>query len=157
LGLIAQRRVVSITPTQFLRTLRRFSLPHVAACGPVPLDCARPPSSLAITQPSIVWLWLRRCVLHPFEFFAVRDDSAVTLAPEGRQIVAQCVSTGNGVQDRRAPERGGRTGDVCLFRPPGSLGSIRFAACRSAWRAIVPNATWFSHYRTSAQIVGQTP
>ena len=25
-------------------------------------------------------------VLHPFEFFAGRDDSAVTLAPEGRQI-----------------------------------------------------------------------
>src|ERR1019366_7060845 len=35
-------------------------------------------------------------VLHPFEFFAARDDSSVTLAPEGRQIVAQCVSTGNG-------------------------------------------------------------
>src|ERR1039458_117446 len=56
-------------------------------------------------------------VLHPFEFFAARDDSSVTLAPEGRQIVAQCASTGNGVKDRRAPERGGRTGDECFFRP----------------------------------------
>src|ERR1017187_4103003 len=56
-------------------------------------------------------------VLHPFEFFAARDDSAVTLAPEGRQILAQCVSTGNSVKDRRAPERGGRTGDECFFRP----------------------------------------
>jgi hypothetical protein len=67
------------------------------------------------------WLRLCRSVLHPFEFFAARDDSAVTLAPEGRQILnlAQCVSTGNGVKDRRAPERGGRTGDECFFRPPG--------------------------------------
>src|ERR1039458_79268 len=40
-------------------------------------------------------------VLHPFEFFAARDDSAVTLAPKGRQILAQCVSTGNSVKDRQ--------------------------------------------------------
>src|ERR1039458_1828096 len=31
-------------------------------------------------------------VLHPFEFFATRDDSSVTLAPEGRQILAPCRS-----------------------------------------------------------------
>ena len=31
------------TPTQFRRTLRRSSLSHVATCGAVPLDCARPP------------------------------------------------------------------------------------------------------------------
>src|ERR1017187_4789005 len=65
-------------------------------------------------------------VLHPFEFFAARDDSAVTLAPEGRQIVAQCVSTGNGVKDRRAPERGGRTGDECFFRPLPGLANLLY-------------------------------
>src|ERR1039458_10155816 len=76
------------------------------------------------------WLRLRRFVLHPFEFFAARDDSAVTLAPEGRQIVAQCVSTGNGVKDRRAPERGGRTGDECFFRPPGFGNTFWLRLCR---------------------------
>src|ERR1035438_4187978 len=35
--------VARITPTQFLRTLRRYSLSYVAPCGAVPLDCARPP------------------------------------------------------------------------------------------------------------------
>jgi hypothetical protein len=102
-------------------------------------------------------------VLHPFEFSAARDDSAVTLAPQGRQIVAQCVSTGNGVKDRRAPERGGRTGDECFFRPVPGLANLLYglraralgyslspsglrehflvAACRFAGRAILPNAT----------------
>jgi hypothetical protein len=36
---------------------------------------------------SVVWLRLCRSVLHLFELFATRDDSGVTLAPEGRQIV----------------------------------------------------------------------
>ena len=111
-----------------------------------------------------VWLRLRCFVLHPFEFFAARDDSAVTLAPEGRQIVAQCVSTGNGVKDRRAPERGGRTGDECFFRPVPGLANLLYgpraralgyslspsglrehflvAACRSAGRAILPAAAF---------------
>ena len=63
-------------------------------------------------------------VLHLFKFFAARDDSAVTLAPEGRQILAQCVSTGNGGKDRRAPERGGRTGAECFFRPVPGLANL---------------------------------
>src|ERR1039457_3757115 len=72
------------------------------------------------------WLRLCRSVLHPFEFVAARDDSAVTLAPEGRQILnlAQCVSTANGVKDRRAPERGGRTGDECFLRPVPGLANL---------------------------------
>ena len=108
------------------------------------------------------WLRLRCSVLSPFEFFAARDDSAVTLAPEGRQIVAQCVSTGNGVKDRRAPERGGRTGDECFFRPVPGLANLLYgpraralgyslspsglrehflvAACRSAGQPILAAA-----------------
>src|ERR1039458_7656705 len=77
------------------------------------------------------WQGLRACyrttlpvVLHLFQFFAARDDFAVTLGPEGRHIVAQCVSTGNGVKDRRAPERGGRTGDECFFRPVPGLANL---------------------------------
>ena len=65
-------------------------------------------------------------VLHLFKFFAARDDSAVTLAPEGRQILAQCVSTGNSVKDRRAPERGGRTGAECFFRPVPGLANLLY-------------------------------
>ena len=65
-------------------------------------------------------------VLHLFKFFAARDDSAVTLAPEGRRILAQCVSTGNGVKDRRAPERGGRTGAECFFRPVPGLANLLY-------------------------------
>ena len=65
-------------------------------------------------------------VLHLFQFFAARDDSAVTVAPEGRQILAQCLSTGNGVKDRRAPERGGRTGAECFFRPVPGLANLLY-------------------------------
>ena len=178
-------------------------------------------------------------VLHPFEFFAGRDDSAVTLAgishrhsavmkwrthscvprrhscrrsvptdcpyptsvsrrvstrharvraphdwsiceksglaPEGRQIVAQCVSTGNGVKDRRAPERGGRTGDECFFRPVPGLANLLcgpraralgyslspsglrehflVAACRSAGQALSPANPYHSVPRNES--VGQ--
>ena len=65
---------------------------------------------------------LRPCcfVWQLLQFFAGRDDSAATPAPEGRHIIAQCVSTGKGMRDRRAPERGGRGGDESFFRPvPG--------------------------------------
>src|ERR1017187_7487819 len=121
---------------------------------------ATPTFLSAIRAAHPFWLRLRRFVLHPFEFFAARDDSAVTLAPEGRQIVAQCVCTGNGVKDRRAPERGGRTGDVCFFRPVPGLANLLYgpraralgyslspsglrehflvAACRSAGQALSP-------------------
>src|ERR1035441_5777857 len=87
-----------------------------------------PPTKSTASWPSADsgWLRLRRSVLHLFKFFAARDDSAVTLAPEGHQIVAQCVSTGNGVKDRRAPERGGRTGAACFFRPVPGLANLLY-------------------------------
>src|ERR1017187_1489354 len=69
---------------------------------------------------------LTATVLHLFKFFAARDDSAVTLAPEGRQILAKWVSAGNGVKDRRAPERGGRTGAECFFRPVPGLADLLY-------------------------------
>src|ERR1039458_7586834 len=87
-----------------------------------------PPTKSTASWPSADsgWLRLRRSVLHLFKFFAARDDSAVTLAPEGHQIVAQCVSTGSGVKDRRAPERGGRTGAACFFRPVPGLANLLY-------------------------------
>ena len=70
-------------------------------------------------------------VLHPFEFSAARDDSAVTLAPQGRQIVAHCVSTGNSLKDSRAPERGGRCRTrepcfLCLYSARLSFSAVQF-------------------------------
>jgi hypothetical protein len=39
-------------------------------------------------------------------------------------MIAQCVSTGEDVRDRRAPERGRRAGDECFFRPVPGLANL---------------------------------
>jgi hypothetical protein len=63
-------------------------------------------------------------VLHPLQSFAARNDASATPAPEGRQIIAQRVSTGKDVKARRAPERGGRTDHECIFRPVPGLANL---------------------------------
>jgi len=93
-------------------------------------------------------------------FFAGRHDSSAPKS-EGRKSIAQCAGTGNRAQDALAPERGVRirapvhlsprsgAGEAwtqgCapwanIFRPPGSVRSMLFAARRIAGPALSPNA-----------------
>src|ERR1017187_4101308 len=97
----------------------------------------------------------------------LNSSQAATTLPwpksEGRKSIAQCASTGNHAQDALAPERGVRirtrghlsprsgAGSLAnwtqgcapwasIFRPPGSVRSMLFAACRFAGRPILPAA-----------------
>src|ERR1035441_2818633 len=103
-----------------------------------------------------------RFVLRPFEFFAGRDDSAAAQVRRTQEHSpvrqhweprAGRVSPGTGRKNPGsgasfAPVRGGLSGDLTqgcapwasIFRPPGSVRSMRFAACRFAGRAILPAA-----------------
>jgi hypothetical protein len=120
----------------------------------------------SVDTPVDAWLHLTRVaacrsVFPLIQFFAARDDSSVTPAPEGRHIIAQCVSTGNREQDASAPERGVRIRAQVhpsprsgarqfamrtpgsLFRPSGfAYTHFGLRLCRIAGRAISPAAVF---------------
>jgi hypothetical protein len=98
-------------------------------------------------------------VLPLLQFFAARDDSSATPAPEGRYIIAQCVSTGKGVRERRAPERGGRVGDDCFFRPvPGLAHLLCGPRARALGYSVSPCGLRVHPFRLRlSRFVGRTP